>query len=72
MISYSGNAVTGLDFNQLGTLTASIDNCGECLISDMDTGDYSCHLQISSKFSNLSNYLSLHTVIEICFLFSTN
>ena len=55
MISYSSNAISGLDFNQLGTLTASIDNCGECLISDMDTSDYICNLQIDSGYGNLSN-----------------
>ena len=73
MISYSGDAISGLDFNQLGTLTASIDNCGECSISDMDTSDYICNLQIGSVYGNLSNYLpSLYYVIEICFVLSIN
>ena len=73
IILCSENAISGLDFNLLGTLTASIDHYGVCLISEIDTNDYSCHLQIGSKSSKLSNYLSsLYSIIEICFVFSTN
>ena len=57
MISYLDNAISGLDFNSLGTLTASIDEYGVCLISDVNTNDYSFHLRMSSEFGNLSNYL---------------
>ena len=52
------NAISGLDFNPLGTMAASIDFTGVCLISDINTNDYSFHLQIGSLLSNLINYLS--------------
>ena len=51
------NAICGLDFNPLGTLTASFDHSGVCLISDVDTNDYSFHLKMGSIFGNLLNYL---------------
>ena len=57
MILCLDNAISGLDFNPLGTLTASIDKYGVCLISDINTNDYSFHLQMGSSFGNLINYL---------------
>ena len=57
MISYLDNTITGLDFNSLGTLVAAIDKWGVCLISDVNTNDYSFHLQMGSGFSNLSKHL---------------
>ena len=59
MILYLDNAISGLDFNPSGALTASIDHYGVCLISDINTDDYSFHLQMSLESGNLSNYLSL-------------
>ena len=55
MILCLDNAISGLDFNSLGTMTASIDHTGVCLISDTNTNDYGFHLQIGAKFSNLIN-----------------
>ena len=67
MILCLDNAISGLDFNPLGTMTASIDFSGVCLISDINTNDYSFHLQMSSGFSNLINIFLLY-ITEICFL----
>ena len=58
MILCLDNAISGLDFNPLGTMTASIDHVGVCLISDINTNDYIFHLQMDSEWSNLSNCLS--------------
>ena len=54
MISYLDNAITSLDFSPLGTLTASFDTYGVCLISDINTNEYGFHLQMDSINSNLS------------------
>ena len=43
------NAICGLDFNPLGTLTASFDEYGVCSISDINTNDYSFHMQVEFK-----------------------
>ena len=50
------NVICGFDFNPLGILTASIDAFGVCLISDINTNDYSFHLQMGSGFGNLSKH----------------
>ena len=52
MISYLDNAITGLDFNPSGTLTASIDHHGVCLVSDINTNDYSFHFKMGTKPGN--------------------
>ena len=56
MISCQDNAISGLDFNSLGTFVASIDQYGVCLISDINTNDYSFHLQMSSGLCNLPKH----------------
>ena len=43
------NAISGLDFNPLGTLIASIDHSGVCLISDINTDDYSSHFEMGGR-----------------------
>ena len=57
MILYLDNAISGLDFNPLGTMIASIDHGSVCLISDINTNHYSFHLKMCSETSNLINYL---------------
>ena len=46
MILCLANTISGLDFNLLGTLAASIDRSGVCLISDINTNDYSFHIKM--------------------------
>ena len=66
------NAICGLDFNPLGTLTASFDQYGVCLISDIDTNDSSFHFKVGTQPSNVSNYfLSLYGNL-FHFLLQTN
>ena len=57
MILCLDNSILGLDFSPLGTLAVSIDEDNVCLISDITTNDYSFHLQMNSKFGNLTIYL---------------
>ena len=52
MILCLDNAISGLDFNPLGTLAVSINAYGVCLISDINTNDYSFHLQMDSEHCN--------------------
>ena len=62
MILFLGNVenvISGFDLNPLGTLMASIDDYGVCLISDINTNDYIFHRKMSIVESNLSNYLML-------------
>ena len=49
---YLGDMITGLDFNPAGESVATIDDSGVCLISDVNTGNYSYHLKIGSKDGN--------------------
>ena len=67
MIVYLENAICGLDFNPSGTLAASIDENGVCLISDVNTNDHSSDLKIDSNLGNLSNHLFLHNKILFSF-----
>ena len=60
MILFLGNAICGLDFNPLGTLTASIDAYGVCLISDIDTNDYIFHLKMDKIYGNCQIFFSLY------------
>ena len=64
MISYIENAICGLDFNALGTLTASIDEYGVCLISDINTNNSIYYLKMDTCTSNLS----IHFFLLYCFL----
>ena len=57
MILSLDNLISGLDFNLLGTVAASIDEYGVCLVSDIDTNDYSFHLKTETRSSSLSNHL---------------
>ncbi len=47
-----GNFVAGFDFNPAGESIATIDACGACLISDVNTDNYGFHLQVASKAGN--------------------
>ena len=58
MILCLDNAISGLDFDPSGTMTASIDHTNVCLISDINTNDYSFHLKMGSDPCNLISYLS--------------
>ena len=62
------NAISGLDFNPSGTLIASIDRGGVCLISDVNTDDYSSHFNMGGRESNLLNFMLL---VLATYLFST-
>ena len=62
------NAISGLDFNPVGTLIASIDHSGVCLISDVSTGDYSSYLKIGVREGNLLSFILL---MIAAYLFST-
>ena len=57
MILYQDNSICGLDFNLLGTLTASIDEYGVCLISDINTNNSSYYLKMDTQESNLLFFL---------------
>ena len=60
------NAISGLDFNPLGTLIASIDCSGVCLISDVNTDEYSFHFEMGGLKGNLLNFMLL---IMVTYLF---
>ena len=49
IILYLDNAISGLDFNPVGTLIATIDHSGVCLISDVNTDDYSSHFEMGGQ-----------------------
>ena len=49
------NAIRGLDFTPLGTLTATIGPYGMCLISDIYTDDYDLYSQICARFGKVQN-----------------
>ena len=53
------NAISGLDFNPSGTLIASMDRSGICLISDVSTDEYSFHSKMGGRESNLLNSIRL-------------
>ena len=59
MIFCLDNAISGLDFNPSGTLIVSIDYSGVCLISDINTDDYSFHFKIGEQKGNLLNFMLL-------------
>ena len=61
------NAISGLDFNPSGTLIATIDCSGVCLISDVNTDDYSSHFKMGGREGNLLNFILL---IIAAYLFS--
>ena len=42
--------ITGLDFNPTGEYVATIDSQGVCVVSDVNTNDYSFHLKFPSGF----------------------
>ncbi len=46
------NSVTGFDFNPAGGSIATIDKYGVCLISDVNTDNYSFHLEVGSQEGN--------------------
>ena len=62
------NVISGLDFNPSGTLIATIDRSGVCLISDVNTDDYSSHFKMGGREGNLLNFILL---IIATYLFST-
>ena len=70
IILYPDNALSGHDFNHLGILTASIDEYGACIISDINTNDPHFHLNMDTSKSNLP-YHFFFLIIGIYFLFQT-
>ena len=42
------NSISGLDFDPLGNLAATIDHAGVCLISDISTNSYSSHVDMKT------------------------
>ena len=60
--------ISGLDFNLSGTLIASIDHSDVCLISDINTDNYSSHFKMEGREGNLLNLILL---IMVTYLFST-
>lgn len=43
------SSITGYDFNMGGEIIAAIAQCGVCLISDVNTNNYSFHLNMDMK-----------------------
>lgn len=41
--------VTGLDFNLMGEVVATIDYYGACVISDINTNNYRSHMNMEMK-----------------------
>ena len=59
------NAICGLDFNPLGTLMATIDEEGVCLISDVNTNDYSYHIKTDANPNrNLSSFYWKKNIVQ--------
>ncbi len=46
------NYITSFDFNPTGDSIASIDKYGMCLLSDVNTNNYTFHLEVGSKAGN--------------------
>ena len=59
MILYLDNAISGLDFDPLGTVAASIDHYSVCQVSNINSNEHSFHHEIDDDtlYGNLSNYL---------------
>lgn len=60
-----GTWVSGLDFNPEGTLVATIDRYGTCLISDLNTDNYKFHKKIGNKKGNFMINLELKPHISM-------
>ena len=54
------NFITGLDFNPAGESAATIDYCGNCVVSDINTGNCDFHLSTPGFLGNLysKNYFN--------------
>ena len=46
--------ICGLDFDPLGILSVTLDVYGVCLISDLNTNEYSYHNEIKTESGNLT------------------
>ena len=49
------SSITGLDFDPRGTLVASIDEDGVCVVSNIDTNNSSYHKKMGVYFGNSIN-----------------
>ena len=53
-----GNHITSFEFNPTGELISTIDSCGICLISDVNTNNDSFHVNLEvNRMSGISNFL---------------
>ena len=61
----SSYCVAGLDFDPLGALAATFDIEGVCLISDINTNNYSHRMKISTRPWNGNHTISLSIGLEV-------
>mgnify|MGYP000996597768 CR=1 FL=1 len=60
---YEDNHIKSFDFNPSGELVATIDSSGNCLVADVNTDVYSCHMDMG--MGKLGKFLDSRHVFSL-------